>query len=141
MLKGIDPILTGDLLLLLDRMGHGDVLGLVDRNFPAYRYDAPVVDMRGSDNAAAARAILSVFALDSFVDNPIKRMEVDGKPDEVHETSATLKNLAEVAEGRAVTVQGVERFEFYRQADHAFAFVQTGETIGYSCYLLQKGVV
>jgi L-fucose mutarotase len=141
MLKDIDPILTGELLLILDRMGHGDVLGLVDRNFPAYRYDAPVVDMRGSDTTTAARAILSVLPLDSFVPAPVRRMEIDGKPAEMHTVSAMLQDLASSAEGRAITLQGVERFEFYRQAERATAFVQTGETVGYSCYLLQKGVV
>lgn len=141
MLKDIDPILTGELLLLLDQMGHGDVLGLVDRNFPAYRYAAPVVDLRGSDTAAAARAVLRVFPLDAFVEAPIRRMQIDGKPDEMHEVSTTLQELADSAEGRAVGIEGVERFDFYRQAERAFAFVQTGETVGYSCYLLQKGVV
>jgi L-fucose mutarotase len=141
MLKDVDPILTGELLLVLDRMGHGDILGLVDRNFPAYRYDAPVIDMRGSDTAAAARAILSVFPLDSFVETPLQRMQIDGKPDKIHEVSATLQGIANRAEGRDVRVEGVERFEFYRAAEDAFAFVQTGETVGYSCYLLKKGVV
>ncbi len=141
MLKNIDPILTGELLLLLDRMGHGDILGIVDRNFPAYRYDAPVVDMRGSNLAAAAQAILHVFPLDAFVNSPIRRMEIDDKPEEIHHVSATLQELADSLEGRTVRVEGVERFEFYRQAERAFAFVQTGETVGYSCYLMQKGVV
>ena len=35
MLKGIDPLLSGDLLKILDDMGHGDRLLLVDRNYPA----------------------------------------------------------------------------------------------------------
>ncbi len=35
MLKHIDPLLNGKLLGLLERMGHGDVLALVDRNLPA----------------------------------------------------------------------------------------------------------
>ncbi len=62
MLKNIDPLLSGSLLELLDRMGHGDVVALVDRNFPAYRYGAPVIDFRGVDTQRAAEALLSVFA-------------------------------------------------------------------------------
>ena len=38
MLKNIDPLLCGDLLQILDNMGHGDQLLLVDRNYPAYSY-------------------------------------------------------------------------------------------------------
>src|SRR6478735_9188406 len=35
MLKGIDPVLTPDLLWVLAAMGHGDDLALVDANHPA----------------------------------------------------------------------------------------------------------
>ena len=41
MLKGIDPLLTGRLLKILDEMGHGDQLLLVDRNYPAPRRAGP----------------------------------------------------------------------------------------------------
>ena len=37
MLKGIDPLLTADLLWVLDAMGHGDDLAVVDANHPAER--------------------------------------------------------------------------------------------------------
>ena len=35
MLKGIDKLLTGDLLKVLCDMGHGDELVIADANFPA----------------------------------------------------------------------------------------------------------
>ena len=35
MLKNLDPLLTPELLYVLRAMGHGDVLTIVDRNFPA----------------------------------------------------------------------------------------------------------
>lgn len=141
MLKNVDPLLTGNLLHLLDEMGHGDLLGLVDRNFPAYRYQAPVIDLRGADTEEAAKAILSVFPLDHYVDDPVQRMEVDGKPDEIHAATEALQRAADAAEGRHIGIEGVERFKFYDNAKAAYAFVQTGETIGYSCYLFRKGVV
>lgn len=141
MLKHIDPLLTGALLRLLDEMGHGDVLGLVDRNFPAYRYGKPVVDLRGSDTDAAGRALLSVFPLDGYVDAPIQRMEVDGAPEQVNAATARLQAVADEAEGRSVTISSLERFSFYEAATEAAVFVQTGETVPYSCYLLRKGVV
>ncbi len=141
MLRNVHPLLTGPLLSLLDRMGHGDVLGLVDRNFPAYRYGAPVIDFRGVDTAAAAEALLSVFPLDSFVDEAVHRMEIDGSPQEISAATAALQEAADAAEGRSVAIASVERFAFYESARPASAFVQTGETIPYSCYLLRKGVV
>ena len=141
MLKNVHPMLTGELLSLLDRMGHGDLLGLVDRNFPAYRYGAPVIDFRGVDTAAAAEALLSVYPLDGFVDEAVHRMEIDGSPDEVTTATRALQAAADAAEGRPVAIASVERFAFYEMAKPAFAFVQTGETVPYSCYLLRKGVV
>lgn len=141
MLKTVDTLLTGKLLKIMDEMGHGDQLGLVDRNFPAYRYGAEVIDLRGVDTEAAARAILSVFPLDSYVDAPVERMEIDGQPDEINASTAALQRIADDAEQAAVTFEGVERFDFYERAKAAHAFVQTGETIGYSCFLLKKGVV
>ena len=97
MLKNVNPLLTGALLQSLDQMGHGDVLALVDRNFPAYRYMAPVIDLRGADTAAAATALLSVLPLDSFVDDPIRRMEIDGKPDEITAATRALADAAAAA--------------------------------------------
>lgn len=140
MLKNIDPLLTGALLRILDEMGHGDVLGLVDRNFPAYRYRVPVVDLRGADTASAARALLSVFPLDGYVDDPIRRMQIDGRPDEVTDATTALGEAARAA-GTDAEIASVERFDFYTEAEGAMAMVQTGETIPYSCYLLRKGVV
>lgn len=141
MLKTIDPLLSGALLHVLDDMGHGDVLGLVDRNFPAHRYDVPVIDLRGADTAAAARAILSLLPLDAYVSEPVHRMQIDGSPEEVTTATRALEQEATRAEARAIGIAAVERFDFYAQAQEAMVFVQTGETVPYSCYLLRKGVV
>ena len=141
MLKNIDPLLTGSLLSHLDRMGHGDLLGLVDRNFPAHRYGAPVIDFRGVDTGAAITALLSVFPLDGFVDEAVHRMEIDGSPDEITVATERLQKAADDAEGRNVSIASVERFAFYEKAKPVSVFVQTGETVPYSCYLLRKGVV
>lgn len=61
MLKGIDPLLSGDLLHILDDMGHGDVLMLVDRNYPAVASGRPVIRLGEVTVLRAAQAILSVF--------------------------------------------------------------------------------
>ncbi len=141
MLKDIDPLLTGRLLHLLDEMGHGDVLGLVDRNFPAYRYEVPVVDMRGVDTEAAAHALLQVLPLDGFVEHSVHRMQVDGGPEEETTATRSLQTVLDSAAGAPYPIASLERFAFYEQARTARLFVQTGETVPYSCYLLAKGVV
>jgi L-fucose mutarotase/ribose pyranase (RbsD/FucU family) len=72
MLKNIDPLLNADVLYALCAMGHGDELILCDTNFPADSVARQTVLGRllridGIGAARAARAILSVFPLDSFV--------------------------------------------------------------------------
>ena len=63
MLKGVDPLLSGDLLAILDDMGHGDQLALVDRNFPAVSSGRPVIRLGEVTILRAAEAILSVLPL------------------------------------------------------------------------------
>ena len=88
MLKGLDPLLTPDLLWVLGSMGHGDDLALVDSNHPAETIARPttsgrLVRLPGVAIDRAAQAILSVYPLDAFVDDPVRRMQVVGKPDEI----------------------------------------------------------
>src|SRR3982074_2001203 len=88
MLKSIDPILNADVLYALRSMGHGDDLVICDTNFPADSIARQTVLGRllRIDNVMAgraARAILSVMPLDSFVDKPALRMEIVAQPNEV----------------------------------------------------------
>ena len=69
MLKGIDPVLSGELLKILDEMGHGDQLLLVDRNYPAAASGKPVVRLGEITVTRAAEAILGVLPLDRFIDH------------------------------------------------------------------------
>jgi L-fucose mutarotase len=144
MLKGIDPRLNAELLHVLRAMGHGDVVVLADANFPAdalaretahgalLRLDAPLPD--------AARAILSVLPLDTFVDDHAMRMEVVGAPDEVPEVQREVA-AAIVAAGDDRPMTGVERFAFYGLARGAYAVVQTAERRFYGCVAFRKGVI
>ena len=43
MLKGLDPILSPELLATLRAMGHGDELAIVDANYPAAGSGRPVI--------------------------------------------------------------------------------------------------
>jgi L-fucose mutarotase len=141
MLKGLDPLLPPDLLHALAAMGHGDELALVDRNYPATSTSQRLIRLDGADTAAAARAILSLLPLDTFVDEPLLRMEVVGSPDEVTPVQRELAGIASETEGREVAMGSVERFAFYERSRGAFATVITGEDAPYACFLLIKGVI
>jgi L-fucose mutarotase len=141
MLKGLDPLLPPDLLHALAAMGHGDELALVDRNYPATSTSQRLIRLDGADTAAAARAILSLFPLDTFVDEPLLRMEVVGSPDEVTPVQQELAGIASELDGREVAMGSLERFAFYERSRGAFATVITGEDAPYACFLLIKGVI
>src|SRR3712207_4048648 len=141
MLKGIDPLLSGELLRILDEMGHGDQLLLVDRNYPAAASGKPVVRLGEAGIVRAARAVLSVFPLDSFVERPLERMEVDDDPSIVTPNQEAVLALAREENGAELEFGIIPRLDFYERAKRAFAVVHTLESQPYSCFLLQKGVI
>ena len=96
MLKSIDPLLNADVLYALRAMGHGDDLVICDTNFPAdsvARQTAlgRLLRIDGVTAGRAARAILSVLPLDSFVEEPALRMEIVGKSGEVPPVQAEVQ--------------------------------------------------
>ena len=141
MLKNIHPLLNADLLYVLQSMGHGNRLALVDHNYPAASTAERLVRLDGANVIEGAQAILSVFPVDDFVEPAAFRMQVVGAPDEVPPVQAEFQACLDAAEGRAVGVAGIERFAFYQQAREAYAVVATSETRPYGCFLLVKGVV
>jgi L-fucose mutarotase len=146
MLKSIDPLLNADVLYALRSMGHGDDLVLCDTNFPADSVARQTVLGRllRIDNvpaSRAARAILSVLPLDSFVDKPASRMEIVDKPDEIPPVQTEVQAEIDAAQGRPAPMGGVERFEFYDRAKKAYCVIQTGERRFYGCFIFKKGVI
>jgi len=141
MLKGIDPVLSGELLKALDEMGHADKLLLVDRNYPAFASGRPVIQLGEITQKRAAEAILSVFPLDTFVEHPLERMEVNDDPTIVTEVQEEVLEVARGSHENPLDFLVVPRLEFYVRATSAFAIVRTLETRPYGCFILQKGVV
>ena len=65
MLKGIDPVLSPELLKLLAEMGHDDAIVLADANFTAMSLGAgkPVLRLPGVSMVRALKAVSSVLPL------------------------------------------------------------------------------
>ena len=146
MLKGIDPRLNAEVLYALRAMGHGDVLIIADTNFPSDSVARETVlgDLLRMDNLTAAEAvesILSVYPLDTFVDDFAGRMEIVGAPDEVPPVQAEVQAAIDAAEGQPRPMISIERFAFYDIARESYAVIQTGERRFYGCFMLRKGVV
>ncbi|HVH21527.1 MAG TPA: RbsD/FucU domain-containing protein, partial [Pseudonocardia sp.] len=64
MLKGIHPLLTGDLLIHLDAMGHSDAVVLADAHFPAARLATRCLTFPGVGTPELLAAICTVVPLD-----------------------------------------------------------------------------
>ena len=146
MLKGIDPRLNADVLYVLRAMGHGDYLIVADTNFPSDSIAQETVHgqllrMENITAGEAAEAILSVYPLDTFVDDFAGRMEIVDAPDEVPPVQAEVQTAIDVAEGSPRLMIGIERFDFYDRAREAYAVIQTGERRFYGCFMFRKGVV
>jgi L-fucose mutarotase len=145
MLKGINALLTPDVLYALCAMGHGDEVVIVDAHYPA---DAAarssvfgkLIRMDGADAPAAIRAVLSVFILDAFVQHPAESMEVDGKPDEVPEVQREAQLEVNRAVGRPQLFAAIPRQAFYERAKKAYCIIITGELRGWGCFIFRKGV-
>ena len=138
MLKGIHPLLTPPLLTILAEMGHGDELAIVDANFPAAANARRLVYAGGIPSPRLLEAVLTVFPLDGFVDAPAAVMTpAEGRPPIVGEFQAIL----DAAEGRAITIEDVERHAFYQRAAGCFAIVQSGELRWWGNILIRKDAI
>ena len=134
MLEGINPLLTGELLLHLDRMGHSDSVVIADAHFPAWALGDRVVDLPGSTTPEVVAAIRTVLPLDDAPGMDLMA-SADGDVLEVQ------RQLMAAAGTDADTTRFVERFAYYEVAKGAYLMVRTGETRTYGNALLRKGVV
>jgi L-fucose mutarotase len=145
LLKNLDPLLNADVLHALRAMGHGDTLVLSDTNFPSDSVARKTVLRRllriDASCPRAARAILSVMPLDSFVDVAAARMEVVGKPSEVPDVQRDVQAEIDRAEGRPWPMGSIERMAFYEHAKKAYCVITTAETRFYGCFIFTKGVI
>ena len=146
MLKGIHPLLNAEVLHALRAMGHGDDLIIADTNFPSDSVArqtrlGKLLRMDNTTSAEAAAAILSVYPLDSFVDDAAARMEIVGKPKEVPPVQKEVQKVIDKAEGKSWPMISVERYAFYERAKQAYCVIQTGERRFYGCFAFRKGVI
>ena len=128
MLKGIDPRLNADVLGVLRAMGHGDTLIIADTNFPADALarettHGRLLRMENISAADAAEAVMSVFPLDTFVDDWAGHMEC---PDGAQPVHTEVQAVVAAAEGRPRPLPQIERFAFYDVAREAYAVIQSG---------------
>lgn len=131
MLRGLNPLLTGELLAHLDALGHGDLVAIVDANFPARTYGRRVVEVVGADAPTVARAIFTVAPPDA--EEPIAVMAAPDGRRAVHELLIDSTGLDDVQE--------LGRQEFYALAAQAELVVRTSERRGYGNLLVRMAAI
>jgi L-fucose mutarotase len=140
MLKGIDPLLGPELLMILRSMGHGDEIAIVDGNYPAETDATRLVRMDGHSATALLSAILSVMPLDEFVDEAVFRPAA---------YADVTRNEPIFGEFAAIVAQfepkqkitALVGADFYNRVKNCYAIVASGERRLYGNIVLKKGVV
>jgi L-fucose mutarotase len=140
MLKGISPLFSPELLATIYRMGHGDEIIFADAHFPGHSSNDQVIRADGLQIEDLLDAVLPLFALDDYADDPLVMMEcVPGDtPDPAVE--AGYRSVIDKHAPETPPIQFIERFAFYDRAEAAFAVVMTGDTRKYANIILKKGV-
>ena len=141
MLKGINPILSPDLLKILCEMGHGDEIVIADANFPGATYAKRFIRADGHSGTDILDAILSLFPLDKVVDKNAFLMAVSEKNMPNPPIWKEYEDIMKKYEAENVKMEALERYEFYDRAKNAFAVIQTGEKALYANIILKKGTL
>lgn len=140
MLIGISPVVGPELLSTLYRMGHGDEIVLADAHFPGETVGKRVLRLDGLRIPDLLDGILPLFALDTYVSNPLMMMAA--VPGDALDPQVEISYRAMVDRHWPVTapIERIERFAFYERTREAYAVVMTGETAKYGNIILKKGV-
>lgn len=141
MLRGLDPILSPELLYTLRAMGHGDEIVIADANFPGESSARTLIRLDGIEAARVLAAVLSVMPLDSFVDDPAISMQMVDDPDGVPPVIEAFQKVIDEVADHPARIRPLERFAFYDRTREAFAVIQTGERRFYGNVILKKGVL
>ena len=151
MLKGINKLLTGDLLKILCDMGHGDELVIADGNFPGATMCDRVIRADGIGVPEMLDAILQLFPLDTYPnskgedDPPCTLMALE--PGDVGKVATPIWDeyksiVAKYDERGEKAFQTINKWKFYDQTrEKATVVIQTTETAIYANIILRKGVV
>ncbi len=140
MLKGIDPIISPELLKVLAEMGHGDELVLADAHFPGHTF-CPKNVLRGDGLLIPhlLEGIIPLFELDAYAPPLVMMAAVEGDTLDP-QVEADYMTAIHKAAPDAPPPERIDRFAFYARAEKAFACVVTGTTAKYGNLILKKGV-
>ncbi len=140
MLKGLNPILSPELLSTLRAMGHGDEIAIVDGNYPGVEHARRLVRLDGVALIPALNAVLSVMPVDDFVEEAIFRSTYRQERDTLEPVHREIIDCCASHEPERAVVPLVGA-DFYNRVRAAHTLVQTSEPRLYANVILRKGVI
>ena len=140
MLKGIDPILSPELLRVLRAMGHGDEIAIVDGNYPAEEHGKRVVRLDGHGAPRILDAILSVMPVDDMVPEAVWRPAAYNDLARMEPVFADFATVLAKHEPKQKIVPLVGE-AFYGKVRACFAIVASSEPRLYGNIIVKKGVI
>ena len=140
MLKGIDPILSPELLSTLRAMGHGDEIAIVDGNYPGVEHARRLVRLDGVALIPVLNAVLSVMPIDDFVEEALFRSTFRQERDTLEPVHREIIDCCARHEPERAVVPLVGA-DFYNRVRAAHTLVQTSEARLYANVILRKGVI
>lgn len=140
MLKGIDPLLSPDLLRTLRAMGHGDEIAIVDGNYPAEEHAKRLVRLDGHGAPRILDAILSVMPVDDMVPEAVWRPAAYLDPARME---PVFKDFAAVLKKHepAQNIVPLTGDAFYNKVKSCYAVVASSEARLYGNIIVKKGVI
>ena len=140
MLKGLDPLLSPDLLRVLRAMGHGDEIAIVDGNYPAEEHAKRLVRMDGHGAPRLMDAILSVMPVDDMVPEAVWRPAAHGDPKRMEPVFEEFTTVLMKHEPKQ-SITALVGEAFYTRVKNTFAIVASGEPRLYGNIVIRKGVI
>lgn len=145
MLRGIPNCLSPELLKVIAEMGHGDVLVIGDCFYPSASSARHSMLVRADGVRATdlLDAILKFFPLDPSVEKPVLIMDKQECDKDIPTPIwDEYKTIVCKYDKRGLDCIGmIERMDFYKAAEEAYAVVATGEASLYGCMMIQKGTL
>lgn len=141
MLKGVNPIVSPDLVHALCAMGHGHTIAVVDANYPLDEGKAKVIRMDGVLATDILDAILSLMPVETGHEDAACQMIVDGDPDRTLPILEEFETILRHHEPTAPEVLRIAPEDFKARAAAGFAVVMSGDRRVYGNFLVKKGVV
>jgi len=138
MLKGINKLISPELIKILMEMGHGDELVFGDGNFPAASHAQRLIRADGHSIPAMLDAILPLFPLDYAVDFTAVLMDSRGNDPSVWKVYK--EKLGAYPDGNKQFLV-ISKPEFYERTKKAYCVVATSESERFANLIIRKGII